>query len=101
MEAHVAGCSECQRRLEKLTCGDLTLLERSAGTGQDRADSPRPVRILERVADIHPAQVRLLTQQQTPKHESEAARSARIPEPESQRATPRPSDLPYRIGEQR
>src|SRR5262249_51739276 len=55
---------------------------------------------LERVADIHPAQVRLLTQQHTPKHESEAARPVRIPEPESQRATPRASDLPYRIGEQ-
>jgi serine/threonine protein kinase len=88
LEAHVADCSACQRRLEQFTCGVLTLPAQPAGTGQSPADTPAPVGILERVARILPIQVHLLAQRHGLQRESESAR-----------ATLRAPDTPDRAGE--
>jgi class 3 adenylate cyclase/predicted ATPase len=124
LEAHVAACSACQRRLEQLTCGVLTLPTCAPSTGQSRADSPSPVGVLERAANIRPAEVWLLAQQHAPGGGSEEAAPARpvpssseapdpfarlaaadpagrprTPKPEAQRATPQPPDTLDRVGE--
>jgi class 3 adenylate cyclase/predicted ATPase len=76
LETHVAGCSECQRRLDHLTRGMLTL-------------PPRPASVLERVANLLPAQVWLLEQQYMPQGGIEAAKDPPPTPPPAY--TPRPA----------
>jgi serine/threonine protein kinase/predicted ATPase len=111
LEAHVVDCAACQGRLEQFTCGRLTLPAQPAGPERDREDTPPPAGVLERVANLLPAQVRHLAQPasaaDTPDPVAgrrEAAPSApagnpREPEVDPERATaPTPEPAPRAAG---
>jgi hypothetical protein len=83
LECHVVGCAACQCRLEELTRGVLILPAGGAGSGRRPEDTPQPGGILEGVAGLLPAQVRLLAQRPAPN----PAAGARRPQGRFEHAT--------------
>src|SRR5262249_51527149 len=87
LEAHVAGCAACQARLDRLTQGRLTLPTPPSGPAPGHDHPPLSACVLEQMAELLPAQVRLLEQEYAAKRESGAGRSTPPKPPENGMAT--------------
>ena len=74
LKAHVAACAVCQRRVELLNRGGLTLPACLALPERAPEDSALPASVPEHTADFLPSQVGLLTPDNAPERDVEAAR---------------------------
>jgi serine/threonine protein kinase/tetratricopeptide (TPR) repeat protein len=83
LEVHLTGCAACQRRLEQLNRGGVTLPPWPASRERGRQDTPLPAGVRETAADFLPSPV-------------PAPATPNAPEGEIEAASPDPADDPVK-----